>query len=654
MRYCLLLVLLLAALAARAQVFDPRQAVPPDSLHTEAAEALARLGPQPDSLRRRFNQERMLVRLKAYSHRKTIAGKALAALFDFNRRQAEPTGLDAALLDRQFDQHLFKVVRQVNIITYDAFGYSLTDSTRVPHTFLDRAGNALHIKTSRARIRQLLLVRPGEPLQPQALAESERLLRQSPQILDARVLVNAATTTRDSVDIEVLTTDVFSLTGSAELSTATAGRVGLGDVNFLGLGHQLSNTYTYGRNLAPNEPGGPPAQTWAYQGRYTAPFRHFITAQARYKNEHNQRVGGVSVRRDFYSPSTKYAGAFSSDRNQYELVPVPPPPGEPLVFQPLHYHVHDLWLGRALRLRSYDLGYENPGRLIVSARAIRTDYQARPVLPPGQGVDYYDGTLLLGTVGYSVRRYYKDRFLFGFGRTEDVPTGTLVSFTAGRELNDVVPRRYLSGRLSAGTFSADRGYAYGSMELGTYQRLDHTRLWEQGMLNTETTFFTRLYRAGRGWQYRHFLNARAAVGLRRRPGEYLFSGISNNQGIRGFSPNPGVRATSRFSINYETTLYTPLSLLGFRLAGIAFADAVWVTERVGGGSPFGSRPPFTGFGVGIRLRNEFTALRTVQLLIGFYPRGQITPNGLKSFETSREAVSFPDFGIGAPQVGYYQ
>jgi hypothetical protein len=653
-RFFLLLTIVLGlARGGRAQGFDPRGAVPPDSL--KAAEAPLPVVPilppnASDSLRRQFNQERTRLRLEAYARRKTIMGKAAAAVFDFSKRSNEQAGLDAVLLDRQFDKHNFKVVRRINIRPYSAFGYSLNDSLRQPRTFFEKAGNALHVRTSRTRIRQVLTFRPGDVLQPQDLSESERLLRQTPELLDARVLVNERTSTADSVDLEVLTTDVFTLTGGAELSNATAGRITLGDQNFLGLGHQIDNAYTYGRNLTPNNEGETP-QRWAYQGSYTVPFRHFFQAQARYLNEYNQERGGVSIRRDFYSPTTRYAGALAADWYDLMIVPILPPAGEPLVFEPLRYNVQDLWAGRSIRLRSYDLGYENPGRLIVASRLIRTTYQSVPTLAPEQGLRYYDGTLLLGTLGYSVRRYYKDRYLFGFGRTEDVPTGTLVSATLGYEFNDVVPRRYVAGRLATGAFSPTRGYLYSSVELGVYQRLDHTRTWEQGLLSTELTAFTRLYHRG-NWQYRHFLSSRGTIGLDRRPGEVLL-GISDDRGIRGFAPDPAIRATSRFTMKYETVLFTPLSLVGFRLAGVLFADAAWVTQRQGGGSPF-HEAPYTGFGVGLRLRNEFTAFRTFQLLLGFYPKGQLTPNGLRMFETAREAVQFSDFGLGAPGVGVYQ
>ncbi|WP_226163332.1 BamA/TamA family outer membrane protein [Hymenobacter terricola] len=616
----------------QAQTFDPRTAVPPDSLH--AREEI--LPHRADSLRQRFDEQRMITRLQAYTRRKTIAGRTASALLNFTKRKEEQAGLDAVLLDRQFDRHNFKIVRRIDIRTLDAFGYSLTDSTRQPRTFLEKSGNALHIKTSRSRVRQVLLFRPGQPLQPQALAESERLLRQTPEILDARVLVNEVTTTRDSVDIEVLTTDVFSITAGIEVGTPTAGLITFGDDNFLGQGHQLANSYRYGRDLP---------QAWAYEGSYTAPFRHFVYAQARYRNEFNYRSGGASVKRDFYSPSARYAGALSLDSYSQNVALAAPPEGQPYVYYPLRYFVQDAWVGRSLRLRSYDLGYENPGRIIVAARIYRTEYSAIPT------VDYRPGTLLLGTVGYSVRRYYKDRYLFGFGRTEDVPTGTLISFTAGYDVNRVIPRRYFDARIAAASFSTRSGYLYAAVDLSGYQRLDAGRDWEQGLLGTELTAFTKLYHFG-NWQYRHFLTSKGTIGINRRPGENL-QGINNERGLRGFSSSAPILATSRFVLNYETTVFTPLSLLGFRLATIAFADAAWVSDRPTGGTPFAGAP-YTAFGLGLRFRNEFTALRTFQILVGYYPRGLTAPNGVRLFETARETVTFNDFGLGSPGTAQYQ
>ena len=649
---CLLVLLgwlLLGGLArAQAQVpdFNPRAAVPPDSLHAASTTE----APPADSLGRRFDEERVRLSLQRYTQRKTIMGKALQAFFRLTKSREEDHGLDAVLLNRQFDQHNFKVVRRVTITPFDAFGYSLNDSLRQPRTFLEKSGNALHIRTARSRIRQVLLFRPGQPLLPQALAESERLLRQTDEILDARVVVNEATATRDSVDIAVYTTDVFSITAGYELRGGLEEAiVTLGDQNFLGLGHRLDNRYQYGRDLP---------QTWGYEATYRVPFRNFVYAEGHYFNEFESHSGGVSARRDFYSPSAHWAGAFTADINNLRVVlprDAPPAEGEQPNYRVRSFTSQSLWVGRAFRLRSYDLGYENPGRLIVAASVAHENHTTNPTATPENPAGSPDDrtrTLVLGAVGYSVRRYYKDKYLFGFGRTEDVPAGTLLSLTAGLENNTMGLRRYIDARIAAAGYSERQGYLYGSINFGTFQRVNDGG-WEQGLLSGQFLYFTRRYRVG-NYQSRHLLSTRITAGFNRYPAEVLLSGINSNpDGVRGFQPTGQILATSRLLANYEGTVYTPLSLLGFRVAVLAFADLAVVNERIGGGSPFGGDAPYTGFGLGLRFRNELTVLRTFQILLGYYPRGQLNTNGLRLFESNRDSYHFSDFSFGQPSVVQY-
>ncbi|SHJ13093.1 hypothetical protein SAMN02745146_2380 [Hymenobacter daecheongensis DSM 21074] len=612
--------------AARAQ--QPTRPVITDSARTQPET-------RRDSLRRRFDEEKVLLGLKNYTRRKTIAGKAASAIFNFTARSEDRAGLDAQLLDRQFDQHNYKVIRTISISTLDAFGYSISDPLRQPKNILEKSANALHIKTVRTRVRQVLLFRLGEELQPQALAESERLLRQTPEILDARVFVNEATTNQDSVDIQIITKDLFSIGGSIQLRDVGAGVVALRDVNFLGQGHQFRNRLEYGRT----EP-----QSWSYEGSYVVPFRHFVNAQATYRNTYQYRETGLSAARGFYSVNTKYAGAASFNMIDRGITIAVPAPGEPYVFEPLRYNVQDVWVGRALHLRSYDLGYENPGRLIVSARTINTDFLVRP--DPG----FVDNMLMLGTVGYSVRRYYKDKYLFGFGRTEDVPAGSLLSLTAGYERNSLDNRRYYALRASTAGYSVRSGYLYLSGEFGSYVRTRDND-WQQGLLRTELLYFTRLYHTG-NWQWRHFFWNRSVIGFNRRPGEQLLA-IDGERGLRGFQPETDLRGTSRFVINYEATVFTPVSLLGFRMAAVGFLDAAWLATRPGRELPF-RQTPYSGVGLGLRFRNEYTAIRTVQILLGFYPRGQNSPNGIRIFESARPYYDFSDFSFDQPGTARYE
>ncbi|WP_169515098.1 hypothetical protein [Hymenobacter norwichensis] len=601
----------------------------------EPTDTVRRTAVRTDSLRRRFDQERLLNGIKAYTKRKTIAGKAAAALFNFTPRREDQAGLDAALLDRQYDRHNYKIVRNINIRTLTAFGYSISDTTRVPRNVLEKAGNAFHMKTSKARVRQVLLFRAGQELEPQALTESERLLRQTDELVDARVFVNERTSTTDSVDIEIITKDVFSLSGSIEVRDVGAGVIGLRDQNFLGQGHRFRNRYEYGRNQP---------QTWSYRGSYRVPFRNFIYGEARYENEFQRRIGGITVSRDFYSINTKYAGALSLNSYDYGLVLKLPAPGELPIYSPIKYSTQDLWVGRSLPLRSYDLGYENPGRMIVSGRLLRTNYTTRP------DPNYFNSSAFLGTIGYSVRRYYKDKYLFGFGRTEDIPTGTLLSATLGYELNDQGSRNYYGARISTASYNPRKGYLYLSGEFGSYVR-PATNDWQQGLISTEVLYFTRLYHTG-NYQWRHFLWSRNAIGLHRRPGELLLS-IDGERGLRGFRGPYDLRGTSRLVLNYETTVYTPVSFLGFRLAGVLFADAAWLNTKTKRTLPIHEKP-YLGFGAGLRLRNEYMPIRTFQILLGYYPRGLTDASGYRIYESSRPYYDFSDFSFGQPGIAQYE
>lgn len=587
--------------------------------------------PPVDSLRRGFDQQRFLGGLKAYTKRKTILGKAASAIFNFTERREEQGGLDATLLDRQYDRHNYKVVRRVDVKTLDAFGFSLNDTTRVPRNILEKGGNALHIKTARRKIRKLLLFRPDEELQPQALAETERLLRQTNFLLDARVVVNEKTSTKDSIDIKVLTKDVFSISAGLQVRDVGAGLLTLRDKNFLARGHDFRNRLDYGLSSP---------QTWRYEGSYTVPMRRYIGVQARYRNQWQYEEAGASLYRGFVSVNTRYAYAINVTRFNQGLQRTFPEDGTIPEYDPVGSTVADAWVGRAFQPRSYDLGYDNPARIVVAARSIRTDYYRRP------NPSYRGSSTALMSVGYSVRHYYKDRYLFGFGRTEDVPTGSLLTFTSGYDVNPSGGRSYFAGRVGLAGFNPLRGYLYVNGEYGRYFRSGR---WQEGAFSSEILAFTRLYHTG-NWQWRHFFWQRSIIGIGRAPSDLQLN-IAGDRGLRGFSDDGFLRGSSRFVLNYEANVFTPVSFLGFRLAGIAWADVAWLSTN-GRPSPFQSKP-FTGFGMGLRFRNEYLAVNTIQLLFGVYPQGFDDGKGTRLFQSTRSYYRFNDFSFGQPSIVRY-
>ncbi|MBF9252021.1 hypothetical protein I2I11_01815 [Pontibacter sp. 172403-2] len=620
---CFLGMLCLWAGVCRAQESNPPKVKPDTTLLPAATDTTQKF------------DERIMNNLRQMSERKTIMGKLLKAILVFDRVDENFEGMDAELIRQEYEKHNYKIVRHIDILSLDPFGYSISDTARVPQNFFEKAGNALHVKTGRGLIRNKLLFEAMEPLEPLALVESERLLRQTSYLLDARIIVNEQTTTDDSVDVFVITKDIFSLGGSGSFSASSgSGRISLRELNFLGQGHQLRTSYRF--NMDRPRP-------WELSGAYAIENigKSYISADINYINENYYKEKSAFLRRDFYSTNTKYAGAagFISVKERLLL----PAMAEDTVarYGDLSYTRHDAWLGRAFQFKSYNLGYESRGRVIAGLRVVDTDYHTTPTN------NFQDNTLLLGSLGYSIRKYYKDRYLFGFGRTEDIPAGALVTFTMGYEKGALTNRRYVGASASVAKYSKDFGYLYGSVNYGTFL---HDGQGEQGVLELQSLYFTKLYEWG-NWKLRHYAQGRATFGINRHAEELL--SINNEDGLRGFRSDL-LRGTRRVSLNYEANFYTPLSLFGFRLAAVAFADVAWLSMG-NKSSPF-REAPYSGYGIGIRLRNEYLGFSTIQFLVGYYPRlpGNEDLRSIKTLGSTRLYYDFTDFRFLNPSVAEFR
>ncbi|WP_455376142.1 BamA/TamA family outer membrane protein [Kaarinaea lacus] len=105
---------------------------------------------------------------------------------------------------------------------------------------LFRLANSLHIETAESVIRNLLLFKSGDYFSQQIIDESERILRNTSYLYDAEIRL---TKYQDNVvDIEVITRDVWTLTGSINFSRE-------GGSNELSAEIEESNLLGYGKKL---------------------------------------------------------------------------------------------------------------------------------------------------------------------------------------------------------------------------------------------------------------------------------------------------------------------------------------------------------------------------------------------------------------------
>ncbi len=132
-------------------------------------------------------------------------------------------------------------VRNIEIVTHPIFDESDPDTIR-----LHRFANWLHINSKASALRKELILKPGQTVNADDLAEAERLLREKSYIRDASVYVVGPCQVDGSNTIKVETWDNWSLLpniGFGRTSGQNKYSFGFKEDNFLGYGIRTSVKY---------------------------------------------------------------------------------------------------------------------------------------------------------------------------------------------------------------------------------------------------------------------------------------------------------------------------------------------------------------------------------------------------------------------------
>ncbi|HEX7494569.1 MAG TPA: hypothetical protein VF346_10140, partial [Bacteroidales bacterium] len=241
------------------------------------------------------------------------------------------------LIQKPYSTFQGKIIRNINIVTLDPFGYSITDTTTTSKNWLTKTGNNLHIKTQIRAIKNLLLFRENEPFNSFYVKESERLIRSQKFVHDVSFYVVSAGVKKDSVDIYIRELDIWSINAEGSISTSRIS-AGISDKNFLGSGHEFKNAFS--RSFT--------------NGISSFNTYYFIpNIRTTYINS-NLHIGidgygnirkSVAFERPFYSPYAKWAAgiAFASQVKKDSLKDMSP------LYVPLNlkFRTQDFWAAKA-------------------------------------------------------------------------------------------------------------------------------------------------------------------------------------------------------------------------------------------------------------------------------------------------------------------
>ncbi|MDQ3099961.1 MAG: hypothetical protein M3R08_01125 [Bacteroidota bacterium] len=492
-----------------------------------------------------------------------------------------------------------RIIRHIKIDVSDPFGYSVEDTSIHTTNGLQRMGNRLHAKTRPKIVRNLLLVRPFDKLDPLKITESERILRTSPAINDARITVLPVGLKKDSVDLIVRVLDRWTIDVGADGDLTTA-NARARERNLFGLGHELEQKLSFRFNEEFVELRGT-HRVYNIGNSYVSSFASYYITETR-------DYVGLSLDRPFYSPLTRWAGGISANkewiRSPYEYFNE-----EPIAFDRIDPINFDTWVARSFPLEKEGPESGRVSNLVIGTRLALTRYDRRPPeIRDQQGV-FRHNTLFLAGIGLSQRQYYKERFLFRFGLTEDVPEGLLIRFLTGVQKRELLPTMpYLGGELARGRNYDKFGYLRYEISYGTF--IGRQGIFD-GTFRGGFTYFSQLASLGR-WHVRQFVRFESVLGFSKPD----YSRINlNGPNMYGFE-SPSLVGTHRTVLNFETVGYAPWDLIGFRIAPVLLMGFGILDQEE---QPFLSGRVHSSFTLGILVRNERLLMNTFEVALSFFP-----------------------------------
>jgi hypothetical protein len=561
---------------------------------------------------------------------KTSKNRLMKKLYDFvivQPKLASETGFTGKS-EEGFVTYSGVKIRRIEIRRLDVFGTNINNPVDAKQQGMNNVLNKSHVNTNEKIIRKNLLFSEGDTISPLNLSENERILRELPFIDDARIII--VPVSGNEADITVLTKDVYSMGASLSYRGLKKGAVSVFEKNIFGTGHEFGIDIPYNSSL-PGSPG------FGAHYRVNNIAKSFMNLNGYYLNGLGQETYGIGLNRKLVSAETKYAGGITvlqmNTTEDLDTLPVP---------EPLKYSLQDYWLQR-----SFLIDRNKVSRVILGVRYTNNNVSDRPYILPDSYYNLQNYRLYLASVAFSVQKFYKTKLIYGYGRTEDIPYGSLIKFTAGKEYNEFNGYReriYLGSELAFGNSLKTIGYFYASAGIAAFINGSQAR---QGLMTASLNYFSNLLPV-RNSMIRNFLYVDYTRGFDRNIDEHLLYNTEN--GFSGFR-NDSVCGNQRLTVSIESVLFSPVNLYGFKFAFFGFADLAFISGKV---SPAGSRSTLSGVGIGIRLRNDNLVFNTLQIRIGFFPNPPEYSRINYIVVSGEQLLKPPGFDSGPPSIIPYR
>lgn len=535
-----------------------------------------------------------------------------------------------------------KVIRRVDIKTVD-FGTPINDTTRRFQSALIRLANTFHRDTRNYVIRNNLFFKPGDTVSAPLMSDNERHLRDQPYLQDAKIIIRPVRGSEDSVDVTVLTKDVLTLGGTFHMRNTTAVDVSIKEENIGGWGDKFSISGLYD-NRRRNPVGyGAEFIKRNIAGSFIDGYAGYKTFTKTFNTGRSEEINAyASFIRPLVNPYMKFTYAteiaYHASQNLYA--------SDSLYNKELkyRYYNYDAWLGwntGAFSLR----GLKKTTRLrtLVALRYLKKDFDIVPEnFESVYNFMFANISGVLASLSVFQQNSYKTRYIYGFGRNEDVPEGVDMSLTTGWIKKQGIQRPYLGLDFQRYYFTEGSHYFIYTARAGGYWR---EKRFEDVNLLFNLDYFSRLRTMSPKWKQRTFISAGITGQLRKFLNEPLF--LESQFGLPEWRNLNTIGGDVRTTVKAESVFYSPIHLINFRFAPFIFANTCLLTPTKARviDSKF-----YNSLGAGIRTRNESLIFGTIELKVFYFPQKnffgdnwRIETNTNVRFKYNRQFIKRPEF-----------
>ena len=528
-----------------------------------------------------------------------------------------------------FEPYSGKRIGKIRFLQLGVFGPTLQDTLRKASGWIEKTGNAIHIKTTERKLRMQLLFSPGETVNPQLFAENEKIIRDLPYIQDVAITVSNSAIQVGFVDVLVIIKEIFEYGISGSLSSNSF-ELQVVNQNMFGIGHQLSAGIEYQRSEK---------QNWGGTFNYGISDLggKFISSGLRYTDTYRKKEWNAFLDKKFIASKADWAGAVSIENVYSDFYQTPY--SYTRLDTAASYFNSDIWYGQQLKKNNL---FSPIGNIIVASRYLHQNFGYNPFAEFTNTI-FRNHDFILGSIAISKRYLFKNNRIYGYGITEDIPYGRFAELALGLDISENRTHPYFHLRYSKANILKGGSYFKWQIGLGGFWSKSQV---EQGIILLNTNYFSNFFYLNHH-PYRFFFNMELLSGINRYREEYLV--INRRYGIRDFF-SLDTKGTNRFKINIESVRFWAWNKSGFRIAHYFFADAAFLSNNL---KTILKDKFYGGIGIGIRVHNESLIFNVLEVRLSWIPFGS-NNNQFITNAFGQPKARFEDFLGGKPQEILYQ